>query len=62
MINLIIMIAQLALNILKQQHLGGPTTLNASAILEIISMAKAAYEQETGQPLDVAKIKPYIPI
>ena len=60
--DLIILIAQIALQILAQQRLGGTPSTNASSILQIVSVAKTAYEKETGLPLDVDKIKAYIPI
>jgi len=61
--DLIILIIQTALAILQQQLGGsaGPTG-SAQALLDIIAKAKAAYERETGQPIDVAAIKPYEPI
>jgi len=61
MSSLVILIIQTGLQILNQQ-LGGKQVIGtAEAFLDIISKAKAAYEKETGQPLDVSKIKPYEP-
>ena len=62
MTQLIILIIQTAIQILQQQKIGGSIPANADSILQIISIAKTAYEKETGQPLDVNKIKPYEPI
>jgi hypothetical protein len=62
MIDLIILILKLALDILAQQQVGGSIPQNASSLLNIIAVAKKAYEQEVGQPLDVDKIKPYEPV
>jgi len=62
MTELIILIIRTALEIISAQAGGQPVLSNADAILDIISKAKAAYEKETGQPIDVEKIKPYIPI
>ena len=62
MTDLLILIMRLALQILEQQQVGGSSTSSADSILEIISAAKAAWEKETGLPLDVNKIRPYEPI
>ncbi len=59
---LILLIIRTALKILEEQQVGGTVPATADSLVEIISVAKAAYEKETGQPLDVDKIKPYEPI
>ncbi len=58
MTQLIVQIAQMALEILAAQLGGKPVTQSAS-LLRIIAAAKEAYEAESGQPLDVSKIKPF---
>jgi hypothetical protein len=61
-IKLVIMIVEVALEILKAQF-GGKIEFNvAEALLDILSKAKAAYEKEVGEPLDVGLIKPYEPL
>lgn len=62
MTELVLMIIQIGLSIVQQQHLGGGTVVASEALVDIIAKAKAAYEKETGLPLDVSKIKPYEPI
>jgi hypothetical protein len=56
------MIIQLSLDILTNQRVGGEAIKTADFLIDIIAKAKTAVELETGQPLDVNKIKPYIPI
>jgi hypothetical protein len=62
MASIVMLIIQTALQILNQQLGGKPVLQNADALLEIIAKCRFAYEQETGQPVDESKIKPYIPI
>lgn len=62
MSSIILLIIQTGLQVLNQQ-LGGKKEIEiADAFLDIISKARFAYEQETGQPIDESKIKPYVPI
>jgi len=62
MSSLVILIIQTALQILNQQLGGAPKITYAEGLIDIVSKAKAAYEAETGMPLDVSKIKPFEPI
>jgi hypothetical protein len=62
-IDLILTILSLAVSILRQQQIAHPGTMvSADSILEIIRAAHAAYEKETGQPVNPDLIKPYEPI
>jgi hypothetical protein len=60
--SLILLIIQTALQILQQQMGGKQGLVIGEALIDIISKAKAAYEQQTGQPIDVSLIKPYEPL
>jgi hypothetical protein len=62
MIDIVLMIIQTALNVATNQVSGNQVLSLADAMVDIIAKAKAAYEAETGQPLDVSKIKPLVPI
>jgi hypothetical protein len=62
---LIILLIQEALQILQIIQIGGQTAEIEKALeslLKIISIAKTAYEQQVGKPLDVNLIKPYEPL
>lgn len=61
---LLILIIQTALTALDGRLSGkANTVINlADAMVDIISKAKTIYEVETGKPLDVDKIKPYVPL
>jgi hypothetical protein len=45
-----------------QSRVGGKTGNVAVSIEKLIGAGLTAYQQETGQPLDAAKIKPFTPI
>lgn len=63
MLSKILEILQYALAILGQQLGGKSTPINtAEALTKIMSAALAAFERETGQPMDISKIKPYEPM
>ena len=64
MITTILMIIETALGLVKQQlGSGAAAPIDAAeAITDIIAKAMAAYQQQTGQPIDVSLIKPYEPI
>jgi hypothetical protein len=55
------MIVQAGLNIASSK-VNNPGLSMADAMVDIIGKAKFVYETETGQPLDISKIKPYIPL
>jgi hypothetical protein len=55
------MIVQAGLSIASSK-VNNPGLSLAEAMVDIIGKAKFVYETETGQPLDVSKIKPYIPL
>jgi hypothetical protein len=61
-VQLLLLIAQAALTILAQQKVGGAVPQDIEVLLDIISKALAAYQAQTGQPLDPNLIKPYVPI
>lgn len=60
--NLVLMIIQIAVEILIKQQIGGAAITYADELVDIISKAKADYERQVGRPLDVLLIKPYTPI
>jgi hypothetical protein len=66
MFSLIMMIVTEGLRLLQVYRVGGDTGTKiegaAEVLIGIIAKAKAAYEKETGQPLDVNKIQPFIPL
>jgi hypothetical protein len=62
--NFAIEIIELALSVMKNQTTGQvqQDAALAAALVSIISKAIQAYEQQTGQPLDPAVIKPEQPM
>lgn len=62
--SIVLLIIQSALTVLSSQLSGKPgTVVNiADAMVDIVAKAKTIYEAETGQPLDVSKIKPFVPL
>jgi len=48
--------------IIRDKLAGNKTATNAANLESLVSAALTAYQQETGQPLDVTKIKPFTPI
>lgn len=54
-------ILQIILGVIAAK-VGGPVVNTADAALRLYAAAKAAYEAETGQPLDESKVPPFVPI
>ena len=56
------MIIQASLGVLSGKISGNPVVNLADAMIDIVAKAKYVYEAETGKPLDVSKIKPFVPL
>ncbi len=56
--DLVLFIVRTALAIIEAQILGRPLPV-ADSLVNIIQAGYAAYEKQTGQPLDPATIKPF---
>ena len=64
MITLLFPIISTALDILQQHSTGKAKSIEAVAagLTDIVSKAMAVYQAETGQPMDLSKLKPYVPL
>jgi hypothetical protein len=60
-LDLVLFICETAWEVIKGK-LSGSTVDVPGALIRIVNAGYQAYEKETGQPLDPAKIKPFEPI
>lgn len=61
---LVLILLQEGLSIAAGQVGGkaGSAITTAASLTKIVEVAMAAYQQETGQPMDLDKLRPYEPI